>query len=132
MLIYPFLGRRRDYPSYREFSEGFFGSARQLAWFIASYMSYPDDLDDPQLCPLVAPRFDGLPPTFVLTAGFDMLRDEAEHYAAMLRQAGVPVVLSRYESTFHPFLNAAGYLDVGRAAIDECAERLRSGLIPSR
>lgn len=132
MLIYPFLGRRRDYPSYREFADGFFGSTRQLAWFIASYLSYPDDLDDPQLCPLLAHRFDGLPPTFVLTAGFDVLRDEAEHYAALLQQAGVPVTLSRYESTFHPFLNAAGYLDVGRAAIDECATRLRSGLTRSR
>jgi acetyl esterase len=131
MLIYPFLGRRRDYPSYRRYSSGFFGSSRQLAWFIASYLCYPDDLENPQLCPLLARRFDGLPPTFVLTAGFDMLRNEAEHYVALLQQAGVAVMLSCYESTFHPFLNAAGYLDVGRAAIDECGDKLRLALDPS-
>jgi acetyl esterase len=124
LLIYPFMGRRRDYASYTEFQDGYFGSTRQLDWFLANYLNYPDELNDPNFSPILADTFAGLPDTFVLTAGYDMLRDEGEHYAELLEEAGVPVKVTRYASTFHPFLSAAEAIDVGKQAIDECANAL--------
>lgn len=128
LLIYPFLGKRRDYNSYATYADGYFGSAPQLNWFLANYLAYPDQLNDSQMCPILADSFENLPPAFILTAGFDMLRDEAEHYAGLLKAANVRTQLRCYRSTFHPFFNAAGVIDVGKTAIDECAAVLRAEL----
>lgn len=124
LLIYPFMGRRQDYASYTEFQDGYFGNVSQLDWFLANYLNYPDELNDVNLSPILADSFTGLPETFVLTAGYDMLRDEGEHYVELLKDAGVPAKLTRYASTFHPFLNAAEAISVGKQAIDECAGEL--------
>lgn len=125
-LIYPALGKRREYGSYTEFAKGYFGEPEQLAWFYAQYLASPGQMNDPLVSPILNDDFTDLPPAFILTAGYDILRDEGEHYAELLKDAGVPVELHRYESTFHPFLNAAGVIDAGKQAIDECADKLRS------
>ncbi len=129
LLIYPAVGKRQDYGSYTEFAKGYLGEPEQLAWFYAQYISSPDQLNDPQVSPILAQDFSSLPPAFILTAGYDILRDEAEHYAQLLSAAGVATELRRYESTFHPFLNAAGVLDVGQQAVNECARKLRDALL---
>jgi len=128
LLIYPAVGKRREYGSYSEFANGYFGEPSQLAWFYAQFLTSPEQMNDPRVSPILAGDFSSLPPAFVLTAGYDILRDEAEHYAELLSHAGVQVDLHRYESSFHPFLNAAGVVDVGKQAIDECAQKLRAAL----
>ena len=128
LLIYPAVGKRREYGSYREFAKGYFGEPGQLAWFYAQFLTSPEQMDDPRVSPILADDFSSLPPAFILSAGYDILRDEAEHYAELLAQAGVPTELHRYESSFHPFLNAAGVIDVGKQAIDECAQKLAAAL----
>jgi len=128
LLIYPALGKRKEYGSYKEFASGYFGEPEQLNWFYSQYLTSSDQVNDVEVSPILADDFSGLPPAFILTAGYDILRDEAEHYAELLESAEVPTELTRYESTFHPFLNAAGAIDVGKQAIDECAEKLKAAL----
>lgn len=53
--------------------------------------------------PLVATNFRGIPPTFILTAEYDPLRDEGFLYAKRLKNAGVEFVHKHYNS-FHGFL----------------------------
>lgn len=125
VLIYPFLDPSQGFDSYRTAADGF--DPREAAWYWAQYAASPDDLTDPDLAPLLAQpgRLATLPPTLVVTAEHDPLRDEGEQLAALLAAQGVDVVATRYLGQIHGFwrhdrvfpaagqlmLQVAGFLD---------------------
>ena len=61
----------------------------------------------------------------MITAEFDPLRDEGERYAARLRQAGVPVQLTRYDGIIHGFFGMGALLPQATLAIEQAATALR-------
>jgi acetyl esterase len=70
----------------------------------------------------------GLPPTYLLTAGFDPLRDEGRAFGEALRRAGVPVHHSEYEDMPHGFLLFAGRLSRAQEGLSEIADAIVAGL----
>ena len=91
---------------------------------------YLDGADgfQPDASPLRADDLAGLPPTFVLTAEFDVLRDEGEAMADKLREAGVDVTLRRYDGTIHGFWRWMAGTPKTRRAIAEAGAALRRAL----
>lgn len=69
-----------------------------------------------------------LPPTYLVTAGFDPLRDEGEEFAGRLADAGVPVALRRQEDLIHGFANMWPLGGRFQEALSEAAGALRTGL----
>jgi acetyl esterase len=132
LLIYPAVGTRGTSRSMAENARGYLFEREELDWIYSVYLSDPRQSLDPRACPILQEDFSGLPPAFVLTVEHDILRDDAEDYAYLLEQAGVPVELRRYEGTVHPFLNLAGRIDLGRQAIDECAAKLAAAVQAGR
>ena len=124
-LVYPVTNHDLDTPSYRENATGFLLTRDAMRWFWNHYLAREGQGKEPYASPLLAPSLAGLPPALVITAGCDPLRDEGEAYAARLRDAGVPVTLTRYEGVFHGFLRMTRLLDKARAALDEIAGSLR-------
>lgn len=103
-LIYPFLDPGAGFPSYAEtvaLDAGF--DPREAAWYWQQYAAGPADLEHPDLAPLRSPRLGTLPPTLVVTAEHDPLRDEGEHLAGLLAEAGVQVTATRYLGQVHGF-----------------------------
>ncbi|ANH38796.1 Carboxylesterase NlhH [Nocardioides dokdonensis FR1436] len=100
-LVYPFLDPEAGFESYRTAADGF--DPREAAWYWQQYAATADDLQHPDLAPLRSDRLWTLPPTLVTTAEHDPLRDEGEHLAALLADAGVAVVGTRYLGQLHGF-----------------------------
>ena len=100
-LVYPFLDPTAGFDSYRTAADGF--DPAEAAWYWQQYAATDADLTDPDLAPLLSDRLGTLPPTLVVTAEHDPLRDEGEHLALLLAEAGVEVVSTRYQGQVHGF-----------------------------
>ncbi|MEM1056581.1 MAG: alpha/beta hydrolase, partial [Bacteroidota bacterium] len=102
-LIYPATDHPGTYAS-REWFDGFLLPDDLRAAFFEVYSGGADVARDPRMSPLHG-VLAGLAPAFVLTAGFDVLRDEGEGYAHALEAAGTPTVLVRQADQPHGFLH---------------------------
>lgn len=101
VLIYPFLDPTQGFDSYDTAAEGF--DREEATWYWEQYAAGPDDLEHPDLAPLRSDRLHTLPPTLVVTAEHDPLRDEGEVLARRLDEAGVEVTGTRYLGQTHGF-----------------------------
>jgi acetyl esterase len=127
-LIYPVTDCRFDTPSYIENAEGYFLTAETMRWFWSHYLQDMGRAAEPYASPLRAPSLAGLPPALVITAEYDPLRDEGEHYAQALSAAGVPTTFRRYDGMIHGFVTLAEVFEDGRAARSFAASELRAAL----
>ena len=124
-LVYPVTNDDLDTASYRENATGYVLTREGMRWFFRHYLAREEQGREPYASPLRAPSLAGLPSALVQTAECDPLRDEGEAYAARLRDAGVPVTVTRYPGMFHGFLRMTNILDKAKAARDEVAGALR-------
>lgn len=125
LLIYPVTDLSTKHPSYRTFSTGFFLTEAEMDWYRGHYLPNEAAARDPRASPLLAPDLRDAPPAVVVTAGFDVLRDEGEAYVRRLREAGVAVEHRRVAGQIHGFANATGVSPVAREAMREVAGVVR-------
>jgi len=125
VLIYPVTDFNFDTPSYHESAEGFMMTREDMKWFWGHYLAREEQGAEPYASPLRAGDLGDLPPALVITAEHDVLRDEGEAYAARLREAGVPVTLTRYDGMIHDFVRHTAQFDKAGVAIDEMAAALQ-------
>jgi acetyl esterase len=128
ILLYPATTYLEPMDSRAENASGYFLTAEDLLWFVNQYIGNELDAHNPLAFPLSARDLTRLPPAFVMTCGFDPLRDEGIAYAERLREAGVDVEQTNYESMIHGFLNMEGIVDRAHDGIDEVAAYLRTEL----
>jgi acetyl esterase len=108
MLFYPALDMTFAAASHGAFSAGLPLTSSTMAWFRGHYAPDPATWRDWRASPALAGDLSGTAPAFVMTAGFDPLRDEGLGYADRLARAGVQV------STLHLADLPHGFLTMGR------------------
>ena len=132
LLMIPATDASVDTQSYHEFASGFFLARAFMKFGWDIYAPDGKTRDLPYVSPLRASldQLRGLPPALVITAQFDPLRDEGEAYAVKLKQAGVPVIATRYNGMIHDFVALNGVLDdpETRAAIQQACDQLKAHL----
>ena len=126
LLFYPVT----DFPepltsTHEAFATGYGLTLDALRWFWSQYLPEPSLADDPRASPMRADSFADLPPALILTAEYDVLRDEGERYFECLRNAGVDAQLQRCEGMNHGFLKFAGIIDEASARMDQASAWLR-------
>lgn len=127
VLLYPMTARTFDGPSRHDPAVSPLWPPAAIEWTWRQYLG--DDDGSSQLAsPLYADTLAGLPPALVLTAEYDLLRDEGEAYADRLSAAGVPVERRRYEGMPHGFVEWTGVLPGADECIRDMGAAIRTAI----
>jgi acetyl esterase len=128
LLIYPAVDLTRSAASHETFAHGYYLERPTIDWFMEHYLSSGADPRDPRVSPEFVADLSGLPPTLLVYAGFDPLRDEGRAYAERLDASGVRVEAWSEDTLVHGFVNMDGLIDAASRANDEIARRVRAAL----
>lgn len=120
VLVYPVVSPALDLPSAVENAEGRYLETEAMRWYWRHF------LGGGQATPLQARP--GMSPAYVLTAGFDPLRDEGRAHADALEAAGVPVVRAEHAEQVHGFVRMTGVMTAARPALRAAGAFLRAHL----
>jgi acetyl esterase len=129
-LIYPVIEANFESGSYQAFAADHGLTRAEMQWFWDQYVPKVDDRSNPYVAPIFAGTLAGLPPAHVLTAEYDVLRDEGEAYAEKLKAAGVPMTLLRYGGMLHGFVHFCEPFDDGKRAVTALACAIKEALNP--
>ena len=97
--IYPIAGDISQTASFRDFAEGFLLTGAAMKWFSDQYRG--DPLSH-RMFPLLE-EAENVPPTVVITAGLDPLRDSGREYAQHLIERGVDTTYLEAQGNIHGF-----------------------------
>ena len=127
-LIYPPLDYTNSLPSHKEFREGYLLDEDSILWYASQYVPEGVEKASPLISPLFVENVEGLPPTLLLTCGYDPLRDEGEAYADKLKKDGIPTKYHCYKGMAHGFFQLSGVVDEGRRAITSVGNALKAAI----
>lgn len=122
-LIYPATNMSAQGGSMAEFDQGYLLEAATMDWFGNHYAG---DETDWRLSPVLKDTA-GLPPTMLITAGLDPLRDQGRIYAGKLIASGVQTVYHEASGNIHGFANLRQIIPSAHGDVMGCLAAL--GLI---
>ena len=98
--IYPVVDDVAKYQSFHDFGEGFLLTQDSMRYFSEAYRATEGDVRNTP----ILHKQEGMPPTLLITAGLDPLRDQGRAYAGELIRAGVPTVYREAVGNIHGFI----------------------------
>lgn len=120
-LAYPLVDQRVDRRASRlRYGQGYGLDGEMIDWYRSCYLPSDSSWNLPFVSPICA-NLKRLPPTLIMTAECDPLRDQGEDYGRMLANAGVEVVSVRYTGELHGFLRATAVTPAALLAISQIA-----------
>ena len=130
LLFYPVTGTEENLPlSLIDYANGYLLDEGLIRWFQQQYFHDESELMHPYASPIFSDHLGDLPPTTLLTAEYDPLRDLGRAYANKLISLGVPVTYQNYEGLIHGFVNYYTYVPEARRAVIEAAHALGTAFI---
>ncbi len=110
--------------SYKVMSEGYNLKREDMAWLKSQYLESTELAELPSVSPLLSNDLSGLPPTYIMTANFDVLRDDGLLYAEALEAAGNRVSYECFTDLVHGFLNMSHAVPAAETALQSVAQHL--------
>ncbi len=126
LLIYPGIDMTGSFASHETLSDGYRLTKPLIKWFMDAYFSGDhQDRKDPLCSPYFNTDLRGLPPAFIVSAGYDPLKDENAAYHDKLLKAGVESIHSHYPGMIHGFINMPAFIDKAKDCFKECGAALQ-------
>ena len=119
--IYPLSDDRPDHDSFLSFADGFLLTKDTMEWFADGYRAVPGDK---RAYPLYGDH-SNMPPTVLVTAGLDPIRDSGRVYGAQLILAGSDVIFLEMKGTIHGFTQIRKALPSAQADMRSIFEAVR-------
>ncbi|NDI36047.1 alpha/beta hydrolase [Chengkuizengella sediminis] len=98
-------------------------SKETLIWFWNHYLENAEQGKEIYASPLQVQTAEGLPPTLIITAELDPLRDDGFLYAEKLKSSGVDVEYICYEGYVHSFVHMIHIVERTKYVLHEIALR---------
>jgi hypothetical protein len=128
VLVYPVVSPACSSPSMVENATGYLLTTDSMRAMWSWYLGPDGDEHDAFAAIDRAADYTDLPPALVITAEYDPLRDEGEHYAALLDGFDVDVIMTRYDGMIHGFFGLRELVPDSDRAVAQVAEFLRTHL----
>jgi acetyl esterase len=128
LLIYPATDMRRGHASHTTNGRGYLLETETITYYHDHYIDDPRHDLDWRASPLLHGDLSRLPPSLLLTAGFDPLRDEGLEYADALVAAGNRCTYVCFERQIHGFITMGKVIDEANTAVALCAAELERAL----
>jgi acetyl esterase len=122
--IYPVVTLDPDWPSMRDFANGYLLTEEAMTYFGEGHAAIPGDYRSE---PLNFPQ-EGMPPSLVTTASLDPLRDQGLAYVDKLRQAGVHVQHISADGNIHGHINIRQAIPSVQADVEGYIKALKNML----
>ncbi len=133
MLIYPGTDLSAKRPSHAQFGAGYFLDRTERETFYGAYLGDVQAMaTDHRVSPMLASVPPGMAPALVVTAGYDMLKDEGQAYVHHLRRADTPVQHMHFPRLGHAFINLASVHRESRTAVAQIARQWRELALKSQ
>ena len=123
-LIYPSTHMGAHYSSKEEY-DGFILSKPLMKWFEDKYID-KDQLNDWRAAPILYNDLTKLPPSLIILAGCDPLKDEGIAYGKKLLKAGNNVETKVFDGQIHGFLTMGARINDTAALISLVGNRIDS------
>ena len=128
LLMFPGTEFTTDTNSMNRFAVGYFMEKQAIEWCYSQVLPPEADRSSPQVSPLNAKDFSGLPPAYIILGGYDPLHDEGLAYAEKLKAAGVKVTVVDYDEMVHCFIYLQTVLPQAHDAVANAAEAVAQAL----
>jgi len=127
LLIYPGTDLSQIRPSHTQFGEGYFLDRTERETFYGVYLrDVQAHAADVRVSPMLASVPPGMAPALVVTAGYDMLKDEGDAYARHLQRASTPAQQLHFHRLGHAFINLASVHRESRSGVEQVARAWRA------
>ncbi len=101
ILDCPVADFNMNYESYKNFKHGFVLEEEDALWSLDAYVPKNVDKLSPEVSPLRSTDLSGLPPAYIVTCEFDIVRDSGRAYAQKLKDSKVTTMHKEMKGYLH-------------------------------
>jgi acetyl esterase len=125
-LIYPMVDLQGLTESYRRFNKQLILTRDLMDYFRLKYLHSLDEVTLPLVSPLQAADISESPKSYILTLGYDPLRDDGIAYAQRLKAAGINTQHQHFDDCMHGFISITKLSPRAKQATHNIAMALNS------